>query len=215
MKNLIIVGAGGFAKELLGYINHDKSKDLLQDINLKGILVDYKEHYENLNEPLEYLGKIREYEIQENDIFMIAIGENPGRNIIIDYFESQNAKFFSYIHSSCYVNSSSKIGEGLIMAPFCIINANVNLGKHALINSYSGIGHDCIIGNRLIQYPYAAINGNCTIGNNLTMGTKATIFPKVTMGNNCTITSHSYVKSNKGDNRFIHQKTQEIDLENR
>lgn len=215
MKNLIIVGAGGFAKELIGYINNDKSKGLLEDVFLKGILVDYKEHYENINEPLEYLGKIREYEIQENDFFMIAIGENPGRNIIIDYFESRNVKFFSYIHSSCYVNTSSKIGEGLIMAPFCIINANITLGKHALLNSYSAIGHDCIIGERAILYPYAAINGNCTIGNDLTMGTKATIFPKVTMGNNCTITSHSYVKTNKGDNRFIHQKIKEIDLENR
>lgn len=215
MKNLIIVGAGGFAKELLGYINHDKSKGLLQDINLKGILVDYEEHFRTLNEPLEYLGKIREYEIQNNDIFMLAVGENPGRNILIDYLESQNANFFSYIHSSCYINPTAKMGEGLIMAPFCIINANVTLGKHALINSYSGIGHDCTIGNRLIQYPYAAINGNCVIGDNLTMGTKATVFPQVSLGNNCTITSHSYVKSNKGDNRFIHQKTKEIDLENR
>lgn len=215
MKNLIIVGAGGFAKELLGYMKHDKSKGLLNDINLKGILVDYEDHFKALNEPLEYLGKIREYEIQKDDIFMIAIGENPGRNIVIDYFESKNVKFFSYIHSSCYVNPSAKIGEGLIMAPFCIINANVILGKHALMNSFSGIGHDCIIGDRLIQYPYATINGNCTVGNNLTMGTKATIFPRVKLGNNCTITSHSYVKSNKGDNRFIHQRTKEIDLENR
>ena len=215
MKDLIIIGAGGFAKELLGYINHDKSKGLLEDINLKGILVDYFEHYKKLNEPLNYLGKIREYEIQKNDIFIIAIGENPGRNIIIDYLESQNAKFFSYIHSSCYVNPSAKFEEGLIMAPFSIINANVKLGKHAFINSFSGIGHDCVVGDRAILYPYAAINGNCTIGNNLTMGTKATVFPKTNLGNNCTITSHSYVKSNKGDNRFIHQKTKEIDLENR
>lgn len=215
MKDLIIVGAGGFSKEILGYISHDKIKGLLQDITLKGILVDYEDHYVSLNESLKYLGKIREYEIQENDIFMIAIGENPGRNIVIDYFESKSAKFFSYIHSSCYINPSSKIGEGLIMAPFCILNANVIVGKHALINTYSGIGHDCVIGDRLIMYPQSAINGNCIIGNNLTMGTKATIFPKITMGDNCTITSHSYVKSNKGDNRFIHQKTQEIDLENR
>lgn len=215
MQNLIIVGAGGFAKELLGYINHDKSKGLLSNINIKGILVDYIEHYKSLNESIDYLGKIREYEIQKDDIFMLAVGENPGRNILIDYLESKNAKFFNYIHSSCYVNPTSSIEEGLIMAPFCIINANVKVGRHTLLNSYSAVGHDCEIGNRGILYPYAAINGNCKVGDNLVMGTKATIFPKVTLGNNCTITSHSYVKSNKGDNRFIHQKIKEIDLENR
>lgn len=206
MINLILIGSGGFTKELLGYIYSDLDKGYLNNIVIKGVLDDSKENFISSGLDMPYLGKIRSYEIEQNDRFLLGIGSNPARNKILDYFESKNAKFFSYIHSSCYVNTSSKIGEGLIMAPFCIINANITLGKHALLNSYSAIGHDCIIGERAILYPYAAINGNCTIGNDLTMGTKATIFPKVTMGNNCTITSHSYVKTNKGDNRFIHQK---------
>lgn len=215
MINLILIGSGGFTKEILGYLESDLEKGYLNNICLKGILDDSKENYLSSRISLEYLGKIKDYKIKEDDRFLLGIGSNPARNIVLDYLESQHAQFFTYIHSSCYVNPSAKIGEGLIMAPFCIINADVTLGKHALINSYSGIGHDCVIGDRLIQYPYAAINGDCKIGDNLTMGTKATVFPQVTLGNNCTITSHSYVKSNKGDNRFIHQKTQEIDLENR
>lgn len=215
MKNLIIVGAGGFAKELIGYIKSDKDRGLLANVNIKGVLVDYLDDFQNLGEDYPYLGKIRDYDIQDNDEILVAIGENPGRNKIIEYFETKNTKFFSFIHSSCFVNPTASIGDGLIMTPFCMINANVILGNHALLNSYSAIGHDSRVGNKAILYPYAAINGGCKIGDNLTMGTKATIFPRIKIGNNCVITSHSYVKTNKDDDRFIHQKTKEIDLENR
>lgn len=215
MRNLILIGSGGFTKELLGYIEMDLEKQYISDVSIKGILDDSYENFSSSGINFSYLGKIKEYLIDKEDVFLVGIGSNPARNIILDYLESKKVNFFTYVHSSCYLHSNVIKPIGLVMAPFCMINANAKLGKHALINSYSAIGHDCVIGDRAILYPYAAINGDCTIGNNLTMGTKATIFPQITLGDNCTITSHSYVKSNKGNNRFIHQKTKEIDLENR
>ena len=57
MKNIIIVGAGGFAKEILGYIEDDKQKGFLSNVSVKGILVDFIEDYHALNMNFNYLGK--------------------------------------------------------------------------------------------------------------------------------------------------------------
>lgn len=212
-KTIIIVGAGGFAREVLGYIFTEKTAGVYDRI--KGIVVDGYQKNDYLPYDLPYLGSVAEYKSTAEDLFLVCIGENPGRRQVIELLKSKGAKLFTYVSESSYVNSTAKIGEGVIVAPFCIINANVILGKYALLNSYSAIGHDSIVGVHAVLSPYAAINGGCRVGDNLIMGTRATIFPKINLGNNCIITTHSYVKNDKGDNRFIHIKAKEIDLENR
>lgn len=209
-KDLIIVGAGGLAKELIGYIDFEKKKGL--SINIKGVIVDGDIGTNTLINDLKYLGNISDYSPKENDVFLVCIGENPGRKKVIDILDRKNASFYTFVSSLAYVNPSASLGEGVVVAPFCIVNADVSIGAHTLMNSYSAVGHDSVIGEHAILSPYAAINGNCKVGPMLMMGTKSTIFPKVKMGINCTITSHSFVKSDKGDNRFIHIKSKEIDL---
>ena len=212
-KKIIIVGAGGFAREVLGYIFTEKIAGIYNQI--KGIIIDGYQKNDCLPYGLPYLGSILEYNPTAEELFLVCIGENPGRRQVIELLKSRGAMFFTYISVSSYINSTAKIGDGVIIAPFCIVNANVMLGNYALLNSYSAVGHDSIVGTHSILYPYAAINGGCQVGDNLIMGTRATIFPKTKLGNNCTITTHSYVKNDKGDNRFIHIKAKEIDLENR
>lgn len=213
-SEIVIVGAGGLAKEVLGYIYYDINKGGAE-LNIKGIIVDNHSNDISLPYDLLYLGSIKNYIPRKNEVFLVCIGENPGRKKVIDLLEGKGANFYSYISSLAYVNPTAKIGKGIIITPFCIVNANADLGDHVLMGAYSAIGHDSKVGDHAVLYPYAAINGNCTIGKNLIMGTKATVFPKINMGDNCVITTHSYVKKNKGKNRFIHQKTKEIDLENR
>ena len=216
-KNIVIVGAGGFALELLGYLEQEKLIGNYSNYSVKGVIDDSLKRYEVFSKvvDLSYLGSIRDYEIEENDLFWIAIGSQPHRRKVIKFLEETEVCFFSFISSMSIVNKTAKIGVGSVIAPFCIVNANVTLGDFALMNSYSAIGHDSVVGDHAILYPYAAINGGCHVGDNLIMGTRATIFPGTRVGNNCTITTHSYVKNDKGDNRFIHIKAKEVDLENR
>lgn len=212
-KEIVIVGAGGFAKEILGYIDFDNAQG--SKIKIKGIIDDDASKMSSMPSDVKYLGGIESYHPSSEELLLVCLGANPTRKKIINMLISKGASFFSYISSLAYVNASAKLGDGIFIAPFCMVNANVSLGDHALLNSYSAIGHDCTIGQHAILYPYAAINGSCQVGSDLVMGTRSTIFPGVTIGNNCTITTHSYVKNNKGDNRFIHQKAKEMDLENR
>lgn len=42
MKDVIIIGAGGFAKEVICYIQEDIINGTLQDVHLKGILDGFR-----------------------------------------------------------------------------------------------------------------------------------------------------------------------------
>lgn len=215
--NLVIVGAGGFALELIGYFEYEQSLGKYKDFKIKGIIDDSFDRYKKLSKIVhsKYLGKLRDYKAQCGDIFWIAIGSQPQRKEIAEEIYELELPLFTFISSLAFVNKTAKIGVGSVIAPFCIINANVSLGKFALMNSYSAIGHDSVIGEHATLYPYAAINGNCVVGNELIMGTRATIFPGIKVGNRCIVTTHSYIKSDKPDNRFVHLKAKEVDVENR
>jgi hypothetical protein len=216
-KNIVVVGAGGFALELLGYLEHEQSIGRYINYVVKGVIDDSAKSYEGFSKVvnLAYLGTIDSYVIDEKDVFWVAIGSQPHRRNVTELLAKKYVTFFSFISSMAVINKTARLGEGIVIAPFCIVNANVKLGNYAMLNSFSCVGHDSVVGDHAILYPYAAINGNCHVGADLLMGTRATIFPGTKVGNNCTITSHSYVKTDKGDNRFIHLKAKEVDLENR
>ena len=199
MKNLIIVGAGGLASDIYGYLQDDPR----HDITVKGILTDDAGDYEAMNVCEPYLGAIKEYAVQDDDLFIVSIGENPGRKKIVDFLESEGADFFTFIHPSSVVHYSALIEEGSIIGPFCTVGSDVRLGKHAFLNKYCNIGHGSTVGRGLIMYPYAMIGGRSGIGENFVLSTRATVWPGLSVGDNCTVSANVFLKKSCGDNMLL------------
>ena len=198
MKNIIIVGAGGLAKDLYSYISIEN-----KNIALTGILVDNIDDYKKSAFSAKYLGKLSEYEPKENDYFLIAIGENPGRKKVLEMFKKKKSKFYTLIHPSAIVHPSAMIEEGVIIGPFCVIGSNAHIGSNSFINKFSNIGHDVKLGENCIMYPYSMIGGNAVVGSNTILSTRSTIAPKLNIGNNCTISAHTFIRKNLENNFFV------------
>ena len=214
-KKIILVGCGGLAREFLGYFEFEKENGNLKGFEIKGFIDDDIDKAQKSSKAmnLRYLGDIDSYSIDKNEYFWIAIGTNPSRkDIYTKLSQKDKNKFFGFVSSLAYISKSSKVDKSVTIAPFCIVNSGASIDENCIINSYAAIGHDSQLGANSILSPYAAINGSCKIESELFMGTRATIFPGIKVGRNCTVTSHSYVKTDKLDDRFIHQKTTEIDL---
>ena len=199
MKNIVIVGAGGLASDLYTYLQLKLNKTL----QIKGILVDDIKDYYDLNVDERYLGKIIDYKLKEDDLLLIAIGENPGRKKILEYFNRKKANFFTLIHETTIVHPSANIGEGCIIGPFSIIGSNVSIHSNTFINKYCNIGHNSTIQKNLIMYPYSMIGGNCNIGKNVILSTRATIAPKCKIGDNSIISAHTFIKKDIEDNILV------------
>ncbi len=198
MKNLIIVGAGGLAKDLYEFLSGRS------DITIKGLLVDFDRDYQNFAADIPYLGKIRDYQIENGDSFLIAIGENPGRKKIIDHFMEKNADFFTFIHPLSIVSPSAKIGQGCIVGPFNTIGSGSVIGPNTFVNKHCNVGHGSTIGANCILYPYAAVGGNCEIGQDVVLSTRSTVAPGVKVGAFSTVSAHTFVKKNVEDHTFVY-----------
>ncbi|WP_395052112.1 acetyltransferase [Flavobacterium sp.] len=199
---MLIVGAKGFAKEILEVLYQLKShKNVVfyDDVNI--------DSPDKLYGEFEILKSIEEAKLffKDNEpIFTIGVGNPFLRKKLYDKFISIGGKFNSTISPlSSIGHFGNTISDGCNIMTGTRITNDVKLGKGALINLNCTIGHDSIIGEFVEMSPGVNVSGNCIIGNYCVLGTNATILPKITIGTNVIIGAGSVVIKDVPDNSLV------------
>jgi len=160
-----LIGAGGFAREVMNHMNR-----------LLPCFVDsayWKPGIIGLNNLSEFDPK--EFEV------LIVIGSPKGKSDVLLRLPKET-KFFSFIHSSAQLLSNNiTIGEGSFIAANCILTTNIVIGKHCHLNLSTTVGHDCVIGDCFTTAPGVKISGNNKIGNNVHLCTNVATREKITI----------------------------------
>ncbi len=183
-KKICIIGAGGFAREVLCCII-----DGLKMPNSKiEELVCFMVADEDFEEP-----KIMGIDVIPQSLFdpliyeaIIGIGDPILRKKIVKSLPV-NTTFTTIIHPSAVISEWVKIGEGSIITAGTIITCNVTIGKHAHLNLHTTIGHDCEIGDFFTTTPATNISGNCKFGNCVYFGTNSAVKQGIKICDNVTI----------------------------
>jgi len=187
MKNLIIIGCGGFAREIYWYAK--KSFGSGVDWQIKGFLDgDVKlsaADYELL--PEKVLGDVNSYEICPDDVFTCAVGTPKVRKILSEKILARGGKFINIISTLAEIIPTAKIGRGVIVAPFVGISERAQIGDFVALNAQTIIGHDAHIGNFSCVMPHVAVSGGCKVGAEVFIGSGAVILPKAKVGDGATI----------------------------
>jgi sugar O-acyltransferase (sialic acid O-acetyltransferase NeuD family) len=216
MERILIMGGGGFGREIFGYIKNDISSDRLPKNLQIGVLDDSKNCELISNNPdALYFGSLENYVPNGTESIIIAIGSTSGRLKLFNITKEKRIAFFTYIHPSALVMPDATLGEGVIICPNAVINAGAKIEDNVAINVFSSVGHGCTVGSHSVLSPYSAMNGDSSIGSRTFMGTRATIFPKVSVGCECIVDSHSAVRKSVGDNMIISVRGEYIELKNR
>jgi sugar O-acyltransferase (sialic acid O-acetyltransferase NeuD family) len=181
MKEVIIVGTGGFAAELADYI-YDNNKYLNEDTKILGYLdVDDKNY--NLYDFAEpFLGSEDEYKFKDSDVVYMAIGNDTIRKKVIQKFQDMGLKFSNFIHHRALISKSVKIGIGNIFTPNVIIGPNTTIGDYNLFNYNTSIAHDCTVGDNNNFAPNIVVGGYCSIQDDNFFGISCGLTPNVTVG---------------------------------
>jgi sugar O-acyltransferase (sialic acid O-acetyltransferase NeuD family) len=204
-ENYIIVGAGGFGRELLGWTK-DGSRfygELIYDVKVKGFLSDNPNILDGYSVNRPILGTPDDYEIQDNDVFLMAIGDVKQKKSVASRLEDRGAVFKSYAHPSCIISSTSKIGYGTVVGPFCLISDNVVLDQFVMMGFYASCGHDAHIGAFGILSPYATVNGFTVLEDEVFMGTHSSVIARQRVGKNSKISSGSVAMGSVPENSFV------------
>lgn len=194
MKNILIVGAGGFGREVYNWIND--SKENYPDWNMIGFLNDELLALEGFNYDISIVSTIIDYQPKEDEYLIMAIGSPKDKNKLVDFLENKGAKFETFIHRTAIVGKNVKLGKGSILCPNSIITCDAVIGKFVTINCFSGTGHDVKVGDYSTLSGHVDITGFAKVGKRVSIGSHACILPKVSVGDDAVVGAGSVVIRN-------------------
>jgi sugar O-acyltransferase (sialic acid O-acetyltransferase NeuD family) len=188
MYDLIIVGAGGFGREI---------RELVPDcfaagsIRLKGFLSANPRDLDNYQNAEPILDDPERYLPVENDRFLLAVGDVPLRKRLTDSLQSRGAKFVSLVHPTAVVARTAQLGEGCVLYPHSVVMNGARLDDFVLLNLHASAGHDTQIGRFCNLCPYATMNGFSTLEAEVFMGTHSSVLPGCRVGSGSKISAGS------------------------
>lgn len=199
---MIIIGAKGFAKEVLEVLhqlNQLENVAFYDDVNsdMPDVLYDRFPILKSLSDAEHYFKTI-------NNQFTIGIGNPVLRKNLCDKFTGIGGHFVSTISPNAAIGHfGNTIGEGSNIMTGTVITNDITIKKGVLINLNCTVGHDSVIGEFVEMSPGVHVSGNCTIGDYSVLGTNATVLPKVSIGRNVVVGAGSVVTKDIPDNSLV------------
>ncbi len=191
MKNLIIVGAGGMGRSV--YCIATGSIGYGIDFEIKGFIDDDLHSMDEFENYPPMLGKIGEYEICEDDVFVCSIGNTKTKKNICENLKARGAKFKTLIHKTAIVRQNAKIGDGCIIADYASVGADCEIGENTLVQTFSIAAHDCKIGNYVRIDTHSTCVGGVIVEDCATIHTTAVVSHKVVVGEGAVVAAMSFV----------------------
>lgn len=184
MKDIVIIGAGGFGREV-AWLIEDINK-VRKEWNIIGFVDDNEEvQGKEINE-YRVVGNIEWLKKQE--LYVVnAIGDPIAKKGIIQRLKNSKNNYPILIHPSVIYSDSVSFGEGSIVCAGNIITVNINIGKHVIINLDCTVGHDVVLGDYTTVLPSVNLSGYVSTEECVNVGTGSAIIQGVTIGKNTII----------------------------
>ncbi len=198
---MLIIGAKGFAKELLEILDNNKQlKDLV--------------FYDDLNSDIKMVFKTFPVLKNEKDVkkhfklygkdFLLGIGNPLMRYKMYKKFEGLGGTLSGCISPFSRIGKYNvNIGSGTNILDNAIISNNVEIGMGCIIYYNAVVTHDCVINDFVEISPSVNLLGRCRIQSYTHIGANATILPGITIGKNVIVGAGSVVTKNITDNCIV------------
>jgi len=194
MKNLLIIGARGFGREIFSLAQECHGYNV--DWNIKGYLDDKKDALDMFGDLPPIIDSVENYQIMPDDIFVCALGDVRQKFKYVNIIKEKGGEFLSLIHTTAIIFRDTTFDEGLILFPYTVISCNVTLGKFVTILPFSVLGHDVVLGNFCHLNSYSFMGGFVKAGDFVTVNTGATIVPEMKIGEHAVIGAGSVIIQN-------------------
>jgi sugar O-acyltransferase (sialic acid O-acetyltransferase NeuD family) len=192
MKEILIVGARGLGKEVLGYLRDDDLYepvaflDELDAADVLGLPVVHPERYE---------GGCRRA--------VFAVGYPLDKTPTLAKYEALALDWETYVHPQACVSPVATLGRGGLVAPFAAVCGDAVLGDFVFLNVHAAVGHDARLGDRCSLMPHAAVAGEAGLGEGTLLAIGASVLPGVTVGASCRVSAGSVVTAHMPEKSLV------------
>jgi sugar O-acyltransferase (sialic acid O-acetyltransferase NeuD family) len=205
MNNIVIVGAGGFAREVAWLI--DECNLAKPQWNMLGFVENSPAYVGQKRGRHFIIGTDEDYLLNEENKVNVIIGIGNPQIISKIYRKisyNPSLKYPNVIHPSVLSDSDRvHFGMGNIVCAGTIFTTDISVGNFNIFNLSTTIGHDVEIGQYNVFNPGTHISGGVRIGNQCLIGTGAVILENRIIGNNVTIGGGAVVTKDVADNTTV------------
>ena len=199
MEKIVIVGAGGFGREV---------KIIIDAINAVEKKYDFLGFYDdgfakgNLINGYPVLGKVSDLNSVEMPFSVaVAVGNPVVKAKVVSQLSNDRLSFPILIHPSVLISQDDvAIGKGSIICAGTIITCNIKIGEFVILNLCCTVGHDTIIENYSSFMPTVNISGEVLIRERVYVGTGAKIINQLEIGQNTVIGAGAVVSKSLPEN---------------
>lgn len=179
MKDLILIGASGYGREIYDMLERINEKE--KKYNVIGFIDDNKEIWGTKINTVEVLGGI-DY-VKENfydkDIYAaIAIASAGVKKRIVNELDKY-VEWETLIDPTAIVSNYCNIGKGTLIGAFNQIGPNAKVGEFCSILYACSIGHDAVLKDYVSVMDYCDITGYDYLEEGVYLGSSVSIIPSI------------------------------------
>lgn len=190
MNRLVIVGAGGFGREMLAAVQASPrflDRERISTVVFVDDTVDLPER----DAPV--VSTISGFVPEPGDLGLCAIGSSSGRRKVTESLEARGLRFVPFVDDSARVGRSVTLADGVVVCANTIITVDATIGRHTHINSNCQIGHDVTVGEFVTMSSSVNLTGHVSVGDDAFIATGAIVIPSKRIGTGATVGAGSVV----------------------
>lgn len=187
---MLILGAGGHAKEVLDILTEQSKFGLIRFFD------DTQGAPEKINEKFDVIfdeNGVVEFFKAENS-FSLGVGDPALRYLLAERIIKLGGQYIPIIANSSTISKYSTINGDIMHQVF--VGSNSEVGRGTLINTGSQVHHDVIVGEFVELSPKVVLLGKSQVGGFCRIGASATILPGISIGDNVVIGAGAVVTKN-------------------
>ena len=181
-KDVVIIGAGGFAREVLDVLEACNRKT--PSYNILGYIVDAQYGVKGTmvnDRPI--LGHFDWLRKCAHNVFAIGgVGTTPLRRRLVLRAKEAGCRFCTVVHPTAVITRWIEMGEGVVITAGCILTNRIRLANHVHVNLGCTIGHDAIIEEYVTLAPGVHVSGGVTLEEGSYIGTGANLLEGIRIG---------------------------------
>jgi sugar O-acyltransferase (sialic acid O-acetyltransferase NeuD family) len=183
---MLIAGAGGLAKQLLGTL--DKLGLLNDAVFYDDVSDEVNTYFFRNHRVIRSISEAGSYFKSTDSRFVLAVAGPANRKILYERLVAVGGSPHTILDKNIEISPFAvEINSGTVALSGVLIEAGAKIGIGVLINVRSIITHDNLIGDFTEIAPNATILGGVTIGSGCLIGASSTILPRLVIGKNVTI----------------------------
>jgi sugar O-acyltransferase (sialic acid O-acetyltransferase NeuD family) len=189
-KRLVIIGAGGQARELAWYVAECNSQGDAFDV-VGFVVTDLsrvapRDSVERVVGDYDWLRRNR----KSFDAIALGIGTPSARLEVAGVLgnEFPDVEWPNIVHpTACFDRASASLGRGIMIGAGVVATVNLTMDDFSMLNFGVTVGHEARIGEGAVVNPGANISGGVTVGRGVLVGAGAVVLQQLCIGAGATV----------------------------